>query len=77
MGVSFTWKPTDPTEGISWGAGSSLNRALENAFGSFPATLTEKDIPKLEGIAACGFDDIHELISAILKHNSVDIESHW
>ena len=77
MSVSFTWKPTDPTTGECWGGGSSLRSAMENAFGSFPMTLTREHIKTLEGIAACGYTDVNELISAILKHESVDVEANY
>ena len=77
MGVSLTWKPTDPTIGKSFASGSNLHKYLENAFGCFPLTLTRDHIPVLEGIKACGYDDINELISAILEHDSVDVEDHW
>ncbi len=77
MGVSLTWKPTDPTEGTSFASGSSLHKAMENAFGVFPMTLTKEDLQTLAGIAACGFDDIHELIAAIHEHSSVDVDANW
>ena len=77
MSVSFTWKPTDPRQGESWGGGSSLHKAMVNAFGEFPFTLKRESIKTLEGIAACGFSDIHELIRAILKHDSIEIDAHW
>lgn len=77
MGVSFTWKPTDPTVGESWGSGSTLHSIMEKAFGHFPMTLTREHIKTLEGIAACGHTDVNELISAILKHDSIDVEAHW
>ncbi len=77
MGVSFTWKPTDPTIGTSWGSGSRLNMVMQEAFGEFPITLTVNNIQKLEGIAACGYADIQELIAAILDCDSIKVEAHW
>jgi hypothetical protein len=77
MSVSLSWKPTDPKSGTSFGGGSSLHSAMERAFGGFPMTLTLEHIPKLEGIAACGYDDVHELIIAIHTHDSVDVEAQW
>ena len=77
MSVSFTWKPTDPRQGESWGGGSSLHSAMENAFGGFPITLNRESIKTLEGIAACGYDDIRHIISAIVKHDSIEIDAHW
>lgn len=77
MGVSFTWKPTDPTIGEHWGGGSNLHRAMEKAFGGFPIALSTDHIDMLRGIEACGYSDVKELISAIRKHGSVDVEEHW
>ena len=77
MSVSFTWRPTDPKKGAGWGSGSSLNSALENAFGGLPITLTKEHIPVLEGISACGFDDVQELIKAIHECNSIDVDANW
>jgi len=77
MGVSFTWKPTDPTVGTSWGSGSTLHSIMEKAFGSFPITLTRDHLKTLEGIEACGYEDVKELVSAILEHDSIDVDAHW
>lgn len=77
MGVSFTWMPYEPKHGKSWGSGSSLHSALTNLFGEFPIILKTSDISKLEGIKACGYDDIEELISALYDYEQIKIEDHW
>ena len=77
MGVSFTWEIVGPVQEHSFAAGSSLNSALENCFGSFPMVLTDKDIPKLEGVRSCGHKDIGELIDAICEHGKVRVKAHW
>lgn len=77
MSVSFTWKPTDPKQGTHWGGGPGLHKSMVQAFGEFPMTLTGEHIKTLGGIAACGYDDVHELIAAIIKHGSVDVEAQW
>ena len=77
MGVSFSWKPTDPNEGVIFASGSNLHRILERAFGDFPLLLVKTDVPKLEGIAACNNDDILELITAIHEHGDVTVMAHW
>ena len=77
MGVSFTWRPVDPTEGISFAYGSTLHGYLEDAFGGFPIIFTDKDISKLSGMAACGNDDLNELIAAIGEHGKVEVQAHW
>ena len=77
MGVSMSWKPTDPNRGTFFAGGSTLHRILETTFRTFPTTFTEKDVGKLEGVAACGYDDLYKLITAIHEHGSVDVEAHW
>jgi len=77
MSVSFTWRPINPNKGISFGTGSSLNSALTTAFGDFPIRLTDKDIPILKGIIACGHEDLYELIEAISENDEIEINSHW
>ena len=77
MGVSFTWLPYKPKTGKSWGSGSSLNSALEELFGSFPIILTQSDIPKLEGVKACGYEEISEIIQALYEYEKIKIEAHW
>jgi len=77
MGVSLSWKPTDPSQGTSFASGSKLHSILENSFGGFPITFTNADVSKLEGIMACGYEDIQDLITAIYKHESVDVEDCW
>jgi len=77
MGVSFTWEIVGPVEEHSFAHGSSLNSAIENAFGGLPRIFMEDDIPKLEGISACGHPDIEDLIAAILEHEKVLVKSHW
>ena len=77
MGVGLNWKPTDRTRGKDFAAGSQLHGILEHAFGTFPVTLTRKDIGKLEGIWFCGYQEVQELINAILEFDSVDVEAEW
>ncbi len=77
MGVSFEWKPVDPTAGTSFGHGSTLHSYLEKAFGCFPIVLNPEDIPKLQGIIACGHDDLEDLIMAIGEHEKIKITAHW
>lgn len=77
MGVSIIWKPTDPKHGTDVKGGSSFHKALENAFGGFPMTLTSKDVEKLQGIAACGHEGAQELINAIWEADSIDVDALW
>ena len=77
MGVSFTWEVVGPVEEHSFAYGSSLNSALEECFGSFPMILTSKDVAKLEGMKACGHDDLGGLITAIYEHEKVRVKAHW
>lgn len=78
MGVSISWKPTDPRQGTYVDGGSSFHKALENAFGGFPMTLTERDIGKLQGIAACGHEEgASELIEAIFDYASIEVSAEW
>lgn len=77
MGVSFTWEFVGPVEEHSFASGSSLNSALEECFGALPVILTRTAVPRLEGIKACGFADIEELISAIYEHEQVRVKAHW
>lgn len=77
MGVSMTWKPTDPSTGKDFEGRSSLHKALMRAFGEFPITLTTKDYSKLEGIAACGHEGVEDLLTAINEHDSIDLEEFW
>ena len=77
MGVSFTWQPTYPDKGHSFASGSLLNTALTNAFGEFPIKLTALDIGKLEGIIACGFDDMSEVLEALNHYKEIEIKDHW
>ncbi len=77
MGVGFTWKPADPRQGTSFASGSSLNTALENAFGGFPMTLGQNDIQVLKGMSYSGLSDLDKLIQAICDHDKVVVEAHW
>ncbi len=77
MSVSFTWEVVGPVQEHSFACGSSLNSALEGCFGGFPMVLTREDVPKLEGVRACGYDDLDDLISAIYEHDKVRVKSHW
>lgn len=53
MSASIYWRPVNSGHRLSIGAPSSFIDSLERAFGSRPPiTLTEIDIPKLEGMAA-------------------------
>ena len=77
MTVSLTYKPTDPRTGKSFASGSTLHSILEATFGAFPLTLTVADIGKLEGMAACGHSDLHELVNAISMYKSVEVNAYW
>ena len=77
MGVSLTWRPLNPNSGTSFAAGSTLHGYLKSGFGDYPIVFTEKDIPKLEGIIACGYDDLWDLIEAIRMHEKVEVRDHW
>jgi len=77
MSVSFTYRPTNPSKGVSFAAGSNLNKAFENAYGSFPIILSKKDTSILRGFVACGYDDVEELITAICEFGEVEVQSHW
>lgn len=77
MGVSFTWEVVGPVEEHSFAAGNSLNKALEKCFGPFPIEFFEHDVDKLEGMVACGFEDLEELIAAIKDHGKILVRSHW
>lgn len=77
MGVSFTWRPINPNSGISFASGSSLNKALEEAFGPMPIILSNTHIERLNGMIACGYDDLQEIITAIGDHEIIEIQSNW
>ena len=78
MGVSLTWKPSDPKSGNSFGYGGKLHAALSAAFGPYPITLTNESIPTLRGIGVCGFDEqVSKLIDAINENDSIEISDHW
>ena len=77
MSVSMTWLPYKPKKGKSWGAGSSLHKALVEAFGEFPIILSEDDLGVLRGIAVCGYDDVNKIINALHDHERIEIKDHW
>jgi len=77
MSVSFTWKPVNPDKGTSFAAGSNLNMALVNAFGEFPFTLSDSDFGVINGMIACGHEDLSALITAIAEHGPVEVQSNW
>ncbi len=77
MGVSLTWKPTDPSTGESFSSGGRFHQALEKAFGPCPMTIGLRELGTLRGFVACGYEEADELIDAINANNSIDIEAYW
>ena len=77
MSVSIGWRPDDPKKLEYVSGGSSFHKALEEAFGMMPITLTEKETFVLRGIAACGHEGASELISAIMDKGPIIVEADW
>lgn len=77
MGVSMTWKPYKPEHGKSFAAGSSLHKALKELFGEFPIIIDSSEIPKLQGIIACGYEECEELITALGDYDRIELEDCW
>ena len=73
MGASIMWRPVNPKQFESCASGSRFHQALEKAFGSLPVVLSNKDIPKLEGMVAAGMEDLGELIHAIYDHETIEV----
>ena len=77
MGVSIGWRPNDPKKLNYISGGSNFHGVLEELYGAFPITLKSSDIPKLEGIAACGHNGADELIEALMSQESIIVEAEW
>jgi len=73
MSANLYWRPNSPTSRVNFNGGSTLVASLQRAFGTFPIDLTEKDIPKLEGIKACGYDQLDDVIGAIYVHEAIQL----
>ena len=50
----------------------SFYSALDKLFG-IPCTIDYRDIPKLEGMEACGFVEARELIAAINLDGAIEV----
>lgn len=72
-GVSIKYRPVrnqwDHIDGST-----KLYDALSHLFG-MPCTLSEKHIPNLDGIYACGFKGAKELIDAINECGEIEIKA--
>jgi len=77
MSVSIGWKPKDPNGLTYIDGGSTLHGILEKAFGCFPMTLSSKNIKVLEGVAACGYEGVYELITAICDNEVIAVDDEW
>ena len=77
MSVSMTWIPYEVKEGKHFASGSSLHTALVKAFGDFPIILMNEDIKILEGIEACGYGDVREIITALYDYEKIKLEDCW
>jgi len=73
MGALLSYRIVDPQEATCFASGGRFRTALENAFGTLPAILDRKNIPVLNGMVACGFDDFQELIDAICEYGKVEV----
>jgi hypothetical protein len=79
MSANIYWKPASPKGGhiIRVDAPSTFMEAMKRAFGSFPCTLEQNDVGKLEGMAAMLRSDIHnpyiELINLLDIHKTIDL----
>ena len=77
MSVSMYWRPYKPKTGKYFDGTSTLHGILEKTFGSFPIILTNSDIPKLQGIEACGYEGIGDLIQALYDYEQIKITAEW
>lgn len=77
MSVSMTWQPHEPKRGKYFDGGSTLHGILERTFSAFPIILNQGDIPKLEGIEACGHDGVRDLIEALYDYEKIKIDAEW
>lgn len=77
MGVNIGWKKKDPRKLTYIDGGSQLHKILEDTYSGFPIELSEKDIPFLSGILACGYFGVKDLIGAIDDHGEIVIDAEW
>lgn len=74
MGAGLYWRQMSlQPKAEHFASGSRFHVALENCFGVFPITLTENDIPKLEGMVAAGLEDLTDLIHALGERGDLEI----
>ena len=74
-GVSIKYRPV--TNQWDYVDGSTqFHAALHHLFG-VPCTLSEKHIPNLEGIYACGFKGAKELIDAINECGEIELKAEY
>ena len=73
MSATISWVPLLKNK-KSVSGGNSFAEVLEKGFGGFPFELTEKDIPKLQGIEACGYKGARELADAIYDMGTILVD---
>ena len=77
MSVSLSWRPVEPNSGKVFSKSSNLQKIMEELFGDFPIVLGRDAVPKLEGVRACGYDDLQELIEALYTYENIKIVISW
>ena len=77
MSANLYWTPVNPNNKVNFSGGSTLATILTKAFGAYPVEFTEKDIPKLQGIIACGYDELEELVDVIQTHKTIEVTEEY
>ena len=70
MTCSVLWRPVN-TDGKYVGT-ASFRDVIDRKYG-FPARLSRSDIPYLEGLKDCGYDEAKILINAIYEEEIIEI----
>lgn len=73
MGASIYYRPVEPSNAKYFASGSTLHGHLKRAFGEFPVNVSKSDIKTIEGMAYCGYPDLHNLVNAIVEYGSVEL----
>ena len=73
MGASISYRPINPAETTCFASGSTLHSHLVLAFGDFPVKVSKSDIKTIEGMAYCGYPDLHSLVNAIVEYGCVEL----
>lgn len=77
MTVNIGFRPHSPKKLTYIDGGSSLLKVIEAAFHEAPVVLDSSDIQKLEGIYACGYEAVGELIAGINKFGKIVLDAEY